>query len=274
VTPDDYCADKARRNGSSLHYALLWASPEQRRAATAVHAFGRELREVVFECSDLQVARAKLAWWRQEIEALFRGSARHPITRALQPAVELHRLPASGFDKIIDGAETELVENRHPDFAALAGSCQRKAGVVAQLCAEIFSYRDTKSVAAAHDLGLAIQLAQVIRDVGVDARRNRVYLPMDDMARFRVRPTDLLHGKSPDGMAPLIEFVIDRVQGCLAHASAELPKIDRRSQRPYLILAGIHRAVLDEIRADGCRVLDRRTALTPLRKLWIALKTQ
>ena len=273
MTPDEYCKDKVRRHGSSLHYALLFLSPDQRRAATAVHAFSRELGEVAFECSDPLVAHAKLAWWRQEIAALYQGSAHHPIGCALQSAVETYRLPEASFQEIIDGEEADLARNRYPDFEALSQFCQRKAGVVGQLCAEIFGYHDSKSPEAARELGLVLQLSRIIRDVGIDARRNRIYLPMDDMAQFQVRPTDLLHRKNPDAVARLIDFEIERAQRCFAQALSELPAVDRRSQRPHRILAAIHRVLLDEIRVDGYRVLDCRTSLTPLRKLWIAWRT-
>jgi phytoene synthase len=273
VTPDDYCADKVRRVGSSLYYALSFLSPDRRRAATAVHAFGRELGEVVFECSDPMVARAKLAWWRHEIAALYEGVARHPVARALQPALDTYRLPRTDFQEIVDGAEGDLMQDRYQDFKALSLSCERKAGAVGRLCAEIFGYRDRRSLDAVRELMRAIQLSRIIRDVGTDARRNRIHLPMDDMAQFKVQPTDLLHRRNREGIARLVEFEIDRIQDCIARADAALPSQDRLSQRPHRIMAAIHSVLLDEIRADGCRVLERRTGLTPLRKLWIAWRT-
>jgi len=228
----------------------------------------------VFECSDPSVARSKLAWWRQEIGALYQGAPRHPVTRALHPAVERYRLPESLLQEILDGAEMDVTVNRYRDFEALALQCYRKAGVVAQLCAEILGYEDGKSLESARELGLAVQLSRIIREAGNDARRNRVYLPLDDLAKFDLHPADVLHRKNPDGLARLIEFQIDRAQGYFARARADLPPVDRPAQRSLLILGEIHRVLLEEIRADGCQVLERRITLTPLRKFWIAWRTR
>ena len=270
MSPEEYCADKVARAGSSLYYGLLFLQPEKRRAAAVVHAFVREVRDVVDECSDPVLARTKLAWWRQQIATVYGGTPQHPVARALQEVAKIYRLPEERFQEIMDGVEMDLTESRYPDFQALALYCHRVAGVVNQLCAEIFGYEDQRTLSCVHDLGLAIQLARIIRDVGKDARRNRIYLPIDEMSKFHVQPADVLHRRHTDGFTKLTEFEIDRAVGHFTRAEAELPVVDRRAQRAGLVLAAIYRTLLDEIRADGCRVLDRRTSLTPVRKLWIA----
>jgi phytoene synthase len=273
VSPDQYCQEKAARSGSSFYYSFLFLPPEKRRAITALYAFCREVDDVVDECSDPGVARAKLAWWRQELAQAFAGNPQHPVTRALAPAVRRFNLPLEQFQEIMDGMEMDLSQDRYPDFRSLALYCHRVAGVVGQLSAEIFGYRDHATRKYAHELGLAFQLTNIVRDVGEDARRGRIYLPLDEMAQFGVAPADLVQGRESDGFRRLIAAQIARARSHYQQALALLPRRDRASQRPGLVMAAIYRTLLDEIERDGCRVLNQRTTLTPLRKLWIAWKT-
>ena len=167
----------------------------------------------------------------------------------------------------------DLQFNRYPDFATLQLYCYRVAGVVGVMAAQIFGYRDAATLHYAENLGTAFQLTNIIRDVGEDARRNRVYLPLDELARFDVAASDIVDLRETESFRQLIEFQIDRARDYYRRAIASLPRRDRKSQRPGLVMAAIYRTVLDEIRAGGCKVLNQRTSLTPLRKLWIAWRT-
>ncbi|HSD61436.1 MAG TPA: presqualene diphosphate synthase HpnD [Burkholderiales bacterium] len=273
MSPDQYCQEKAAQSGSSFYYSFLFLPPEKRRAITALYAFCREVDDVVDECSDPQVSRAKLAWWRQEIAGAFAGNPQHPVTRALAPAVQRFNLPPEPFQEIMDGMEMDLTQDRYPDFNSLALYCHRVAGVVGQLSAEIFGYQDHATQKYAHELGLAFQLTNIVRDVGEDARRGRIYLPLDEMAKFGVAPADVIQGRESEGFRGLIASQIGRARAHYEQALALLPSQDRPSQRPGLVMAAIYRTLLDEIERDGCRVLNQRVALTPIRKLWIAWKT-
>jgi phytoene synthase len=273
MSPDQYCQDKAAQSGSSFYYSFLFLPPEKRRAITALYAYCREVDDVVDECSDTDLARAKLAWWRQEIAGTFAGAAQHPVAQALIPVVRLFDLPQSRFQEIIDGMEMDLQYNRYPDFATLQSYCYRVAGVVGVMAAQIFGYRDPATLRYAENLGTAFQLTNIIRDVGEDARRDRVYLPLDELARFGVAASDIVHLQETASFRRLIEYQIDRAKDYYQRAFASLPQQDRKSQRPGLVMAAIYRTVLDEIVAGGCKVLNQRTSLTPLRKLWIAWKT-
>jgi 15-cis-phytoene synthase len=273
MTPDQYCQDKAARSGSSFYYSFLFLPPERRRAITALYAFCREVDDVVDECTDAAIARTKLAWWRNEIAEVFAGTPQHPVGKALSAVVGQFRLPQSRFLEIIDGMEMDLDYNRYPDFATLQVYCHRVAGVVGLMAAEIFGYRDPATLRYAENLGTAFQLTNIIRDVGEDARRNRVYLPLDELARFGVSADAVVHLAESEGFRRLMEFQVERARGYYREAFAALPAQDRRSQRPGLVMAAIYRTLLDEIAADGCVVLNQRTSLTPLRKLWIAWKT-
>jgi phytoene synthase len=273
VTPDDYCQQKASASGSSFYYSFLFLDPVRRQAITALYAFCREVDDVVDECPDPTLAHAKLAWWRTEIAALYQGQPSHPVTQSLATALQGFSLPQEQLLEIIDGMEMDLLQARYADFKALHLYCYRVASVVGLLAAEIFGYADRRTLKYAHDLGLAFQLTNIIRDVGEDARRGRIYLPQDELARFGVSEADLLQTRYSEAFRRLMEFQVERAQGMYDQAFALLPTCDRKAQRAGLIMAAIYRATLDEIVSDGCRVLDRRMSLTPLRKIWLAGKT-
>ena len=277
MTPDQYCQEKAVQSGSSFYYSFLYLPPEKRRAITALYAFCREVDDVVDECTEESVARMKLAWWRKEIASVYNEEQgkepSHPVAKALVSVIKTINLSASQLIEIIDGMEMDLNCNRYPDFIALQLYCHHVAGVVGQLSAEIFGYKDIKTLEYAHNLGLAFQLTNIIRDVGEDARRGRIYLPEDELAKFGVSSEDILHSRESDNFRKLMEFQIERAEYYYTKAFAALPAEDRRNQRPGFIMAAIYRALLDEIKEDGCQVMRQRVSLTPIRKLWIGWRT-
>ena len=270
MDPHEYCQSKAAQSGSSFYYSFLFLPEERRRAITALYAFCREVDDVVDDCSDTATARATLGWWRQELAAAFHGTPQHPVARALAEIAPRFNLAETRLTEIIDGMQMDLDFNRYPSFEALRQYCHRVAGVVGLLSAEIFGYQDRRTLEYAADLGLAFQLTNIIRDVGEDARRDRIYLPLDEIERHGVSMADVLGSRETDNFRRLIEFQIERALGYYREAYAKLPAVDRRAQRTGIIMAAIYRALLEEIRRDGCRVLTRRVSLTPIRKLWIA----
>jgi phytoene synthase len=229
--------------------------------------------DVVDECADVAVAAATLAWWRNEVAALFAGTPQHPVTKALAPAVEHFGVTQARLNEILDGMAMDLHHARYPDFAGLERYCYHVAGVVGLLAAGIFGYANPQTLKYAETLGTAFQLTNIIRDVGEDARKNRIYLPQDELAQFGVPAADILNARQTEGFGRLMAFQIDRAKGYYERALALLPPEDRRPQRPGLVMAAIYRTLLDEIRRDGSRVLAHRVALTPIRKLWIAWRT-
>ncbi len=273
MTPDDYCQQKAAQSGSSFYYSFLFLPPERRRAITALYAFCREVDDIADEVSDVGVARTKLAWWRTEVANLFEGHPRHPVSQALQPFVGAYGIDAARLNEIIDGMEMDLVYRRYPDFDSLRVYCHRVAGVVGQLSASIFGYSKESTREYAENLGLAFQLTNIIRDVGEDARRDRVYLPLDELARFGLEPDDILARRGGESFVKLMQYQAERAQSFYDAALAKLAPEDRRNQRAGLIMAAIYRTLLREIARDRFQVLDRRVALTPVRKLWIAWRT-
>ncbi|MFO7542603.1 MAG: presqualene diphosphate synthase HpnD [Thiobacillus sp.] len=272
-----FCQERAAASGSSFYYSFVFLPLDTRRAITAFYALCRELDDVVDECHERQVAVAKLDWWRQEIERFAAGAPEHPATRALADTRDGRNTQPALLLEIIDGMAMDLDQVRYPDFKSLNLYCYRVAGVVGEVAASIFggprSADDRDIRRYAHELGLAFQLTNIIRDVGEDARRGRIYLPQDEMARFGVRETDILNGTDTPEFKALMQFQFERAVACYERALAVLPLRARRAQRPGLVMASIYRTLLDEIQRDGFPVLRARVALTPLRKVWLASKT-
>jgi len=273
MTPDEYCQQKAAGSGSSFYYSFLFLPPERRRAITALYAFCREVDDVVDDTLDTHLAATKLAWWRAEVANMLAGNPQHPVTKALAPFIERYSLSGDRLGEIIDGMEMDLTQTRYLDWPALERYCHCVAGVVGLLAAGIFGYGDPRTLEYARTLGIAFQLTNIIRDVGEDARKNRIYLPMEDLKRFGVPAADILNARQTPQFRDLLQFETQRARGHYETAFKALPRADRKAQRPGLIMAAIYRALLDEIERDGFRVLEARTSLTPLRKLWIAWKT-
>ena len=277
MTPDQYCQEKAIQSGSSFYYSFLYLPVEKRRAITALYAFCREVDDVVDECTDASVARTKLAWWRQEVAAIFNAGngnePSHPVAKALTKISKPFNLTVERLNQIIDGMEMDLNYNRYADFDTLRLYCYHVASVVGLCSAEIFGYRNPDTLKYAENLGLAFQLTNIIRDVGEDARRDRIYLPQDELVRFGVSNEDILRSRETENFRRLMEFQIERAESYYAHAFAALPAEDRKNQRAGIIMAAIYQTILKEIKEDGCHVMRQRVSLTPMRKLWIAWTT-
>ncbi|MDD4912085.1 MAG: presqualene diphosphate synthase HpnD [Sideroxydans sp.] len=267
-----YCVDKTKQSGSSFTSSFRFLTPDRRQAMTVLYAFCREVDDVVDECSDADVARTTLSWWRNEVAAVFGGQPTHPVCQALIPVVKRFNLPLEHLLEIIDGMEMDLDQPRYADFKSLQLYCYRVASVVGLLSAEIFGYTDRETLKYAHDLGIAFQLTNIIRDVGEDARRNRIYLPMDEMQQFGVTAADILNSRETENFQKLMAFQIDRAQRFYDQALAHLPAVDRKAQRAGLIMAAIYRAVLREVERSGCHVLKERVSLGTGYKLWLAIK--
>jgi len=273
MSPDQYCQEKCAASGSSFYYSFLFLPTERRRAIMALYAFCREVDDVVDECQDPALAATKLVWWRQEVERIADGQPQHPVGQALQALGSQFNLPKEQLLEIIDGMEMDLQQSRYLDFKGLSLYCYRVASVVGLLAAEIFGYTDRQTLKYAHDLGMAFQLTNIIRDIGDDARRGRIYIPMDELKQFNVPAADILNARYSDNFTALMHFQIERAEKYYAQAMAQLPAVDRKSQRPGLVMAAIYRTILDEIKRENCQVLHQRISLTPIRKLWIAWKT-
>jgi phytoene synthase len=274
MTPIEYCKQKASASGSSFYYSFLFLPKAQREAIIALYAFCREVDDIADECKEVSVARIKLAWWRNEIENLYLGKPQHPVTKALAKAVHQYQLVQEHFLEIIDGMEMDLDQNRYADFKQLQLYCYRVASVVGLLSVQIFGFKNRKTLKYAHDLGMAFQLTNIIRDVGEDARRNRIYLPLDELQKFGVSESDILNSIENDQIRALLDFQIERAESFYDRAFKQLPNEDKKGQRTGLMMAAIYRTLLREIKADNpTQVLNARISLPPLRKFWLAFRT-
>ncbi len=273
-TPAQYVQEKAAASGSSFYYAFLFLPKPRREAITAFYAFCREIDDVVDEARDPGIAATKLAWWRSEVAQAFAGEPHHPAMRALMPAAHEFGIEASQLLQVIDGCQMDLDQTRYLDFIALQRYCHLVAGVVGEVSARIFGQTDPATTDYAHRLGLALQLTNIIRDVGEDAMRGRIYLPMDELQRFDVKAHELLNRVHTDRFVALMTFQTERAQRCYDEALQMLPAADRRNQKPGLMMASIYRTLLREIEADGFSVLNQRVSLTPVRKFWLAWRVQ
>ena len=273
MTPLQYCKNKAAQSGSSFTVSFIFLPKTQRNAMTVLYAFCREVDDVVDECSDYTVAQTKLNWWKAEIANLYANTPQHPVTRALQPVIAQYNLAQEHFLEIIDGMEMDLKFNRYEDFKQLQLYCYRVASVVGLLSAQIFGFKNRKTLKYAHDLGMAFQLTNIIRDVGEDARRGRIYLPLDELRKAKVSEEDILQSRETPQVKELIEHQIERAETYYDKALRELPAEDAKQQRTGLMMAAIYRTLLREIKRDSAeKVLNFKTKIPPLRKFLLAMQ--
>ena len=274
MSPHDHCLQRAAARGSSAHYALMVWPESQRRAMAALHAFWREMEDIVDECSDAGVRRRKLQWWREELHRISSGTAQHPVAAALAEVVQAHRLPMANLEQVADGVESALERPSYETFEQLSAYCRRVAGTVGSLESKIAGYADPRTPQCAGQLRFAWRLSDILRGVRRDARRGRIYLPQDELRRFGLQDADLQRETTSQPVRQLFRFQVERIRRCYSEAVTRLPPVDRYRQRSGLILAAIDQATLDEIERDGFGLLERRIALTPLRKLWIAWRIE
>ena len=274
MNPADYVQEKAAASGSSFYYAFLFLPQTRRAAITAFYAFCREVDDVVDDMVDAGVAATKLAWWRSEVAKAFAGQASHPVMRALMPLCAEFGIEQRHLQAIIDGCQMDLEQTRYLDYPGLQRYCHLVAGEVGEVAARIFGQTQPQTTAYAHKLGQALQLTNIIRDVGEDALRGRIYLPVNELQKFDVKAHEILNRVYSDRFVALMQFQAQRAHGLYDQALALLPAEDRRAQKPGLMMASIYRALLREIEADKFQVLNQRIKLTPLRKMWLAWKVQ
>ncbi len=274
MTPQEYVQQKTAASGSSFYYAFLFLPKKRRAAITAFYAFCREIDDVVDDAVDPGVAASKLAWWQAEVAQAFAGQPSHPVLHALLPLTSEFHIEQAHLQAVIEGCQMDLNQTRYLDYPGLQRYCHLVAGVVGEVAANIFGQTQTSTTLYAHKLGLALQLTNIIRDVGEDARRGRIYLPMTELQKFDVKAHEILKCVYSDRFTALMQFQARRAQGLYNEALALLPAADRRTQKPGLMMASIYRTLLTEIEHDKFQVLHQRISLTPLRKLWLAWKVQ
>ena len=274
MTPQDYVQQKAAASGSSFYYAFLFLPKPRRAAITAFYAFCREVDDVVDDAIDPSVAATKLAWWQAEVANAYAGKPTHPVMHALMPLAADYQIGQPHLQAIIQGCQMDLAQTRYLDYVGLQQYCHLVAGVVGEVAAHIFGQTQINTTAYAHKLGQALQLTNIIRDVGEDALRGRIYLPFNELQQFGVKAHEVLKQSYSDNFSQLMKFQAQRAHALYDEAFALLPDTDRRTQKPGLMMASIYRTLLREIERDNFQVLHQRVTLTPLRKFWLAWKVQ
>ena len=274
MTPQQYVQEKAAASGSSFYYAFLFLPKPRRAAITAFYAFCREVDDVVDEVEDAGIARTKLAWWQGEVTRAYAGEPSHPVMKALMPLAADYGIEARHLLAVIEGCQMDLEQTRYLDFPGLQRYCHLVAGIVGEVSARIFGQSQPQTTGYAHKLGLAFQLTNIIRDVGEDALRGRIYLPVNELQQFDVKAHEILKRTYSDRFVALMRFQAERAHRYYDEALALLPEADRRQQKAGLMMASIYRTLLREIERDNFQVLHQRVSLTPLRKLWLAWRVQ
>lgn len=292
---DHYCQQKAAQSGSSFYYSFRFLPPKQQQAIIAVYAFCREVDDIVDNYSDRSVAQKKLLWWAAELERIFPETnpsnpanpsnllskdenetiilPEHPVGRALAKARSHFKLQKYLFEEILQGMMMDLNYQGYQTFDDLRLYCHCVASAVGLIAAEIFGYQDIRTLEYARNLGVALQLVNIIRDIGEDASRGRIYIPETELAQFSLTAEDILNKRYSDNFVNLMRFQCERARSYYQKALNALPEVDKYTQRSGLMMAEIYFTVLSEIEKLDFRVFHQRVGLTPIRKLWLAWKT-
>lgn len=271
--PNYYCRQIAAQSGSSFYYSLLFLKPEQKQALQTIYAFCRKIDDIVDECSDLNLAAIQLNWWREEIKRTFAGIPEHPIGYALVSVLKHYSLKESIFLDIILGMEMDLYFKGYQTFSELENYCEKVASNVGFLLIEIFGYQDPITLRYARLLGISFQLVNIIRDIGDDLRRGRLYIPEEECKLFSFTENDFYNKKYNENFRALMAFQANRAREYFEQAKALLPAPEYQNQKSSLMMANIYFALLEEIEKTGFQVMHQKISLTPIRKLWIAWKT-
>jgi phytoene synthase len=262
------CADITRRASSNFYYAFMLLPRERRRALYSVYAFCRFVDDIADD-DEVTDAAAILGRWRVELDKVFAGSPSRAISRALSENVRRFNIPRRHFEEVIDGVEMDLSQRRYRTFADLTLYCHRVASAVGLICIEIFGYRNQSARVYAERLGLAFQLTNIIRDVGEDAARGRIYLPLEDLARFDVSEAEILNSVYTPRFCRLVEFEAQRARQYYHEAEQALADEDRGSMRAAEAMRLIYASLLDRIARADYRVFGHRISLSAPRKLYL-----
>ena len=262
------CAEITRRSSSNFYYAFMLLPADRRRALHAVYAFCRFIDDIADDESDSD-AGSLLGRWREELDRVYGGSPTRPIARALADSARHFNIPRKYFEEIIAGVEMDLTRKRYANFEDLRLYCYRVASAVGLICIEIFGYTNPAARVYAEKLGIAFQLTNIMRDVKEDADRGRIYLPMDDLARFGVTEDEILRCVYSPNFVRLMEFEAARAQDFYREAEAALPAEDRSALLTAEAMRLIYGALLERIVRSNYRVLDRRLSLPAPLKLYL-----
>ena len=270
MTPQEYCARKTAQSGSSFYYSFLFLDKNKRDAITALYAFCREVDDVVDDTADEQIARAKLEWWKSEIDSVWSGTPQHPVTKALRSFIKQYRLEKKYFHLIIDGMVMDLDRTQYETSDQLTHYCYRAASAVGILSANIFGYSHPSTLTFAERLGLALQLTNILRDIQEDLARGRIYIPTDQLTKFGINKYSLHESVGTKEFDNLIEGQAEHAYELFESAHSALHPDDRKDQKAGLIMSAIYKKLLGKIVENPSRSFFKRQTLSPIHKFWIA----
>jgi 15-cis-phytoene synthase len=265
------CARITRDSSTNFYYAFMLAPPEQRRAMYAVYAFCRLVDNIADE-SVVREPRWLLARWRRELERVFDGVPTLPVSRALADSARRFNLSRHHFEQVIAGVEMDATRKRYQNFEELRLYCLRVASAVGQISIGIFGYHNPQTESYAEHLGIAFQLTNIVRDVREDAARGRIYLPLDELARFEVNEEEILRGVPSAGFARLMEFEVERARSYYERAAKDLAAEDRQAMLSAEAMRLIYSNLLEQIARSGYRVLDQNFGLSAAHKVFLVAK--
>jgi phytoene synthase len=267
-----HCRRIARRSGSSFYYSFLLLPKRKRMAMCALYAFLRRTDDLADGPAELNVRRATLAAWRRSFEAALAGRYDDPLLPALADVVTSHDIPAECLTAAIDGAEMDLAGARYDTFEQLETYCQLVASMVGLACLRIWGCHAPQAEHPARRCGVAFQLTNILRDLGEDAARGRVYLPRADLKHFGYTADDLLAGVRNERFVRLMRYEIDRNERLYAQGAELARWLEPRERRVFWSMTAVYRALLAEIKRRDGDVLTRRVRLSNWRKMRIATR--
>lgn len=274
MDPQVYCQDIASKSGSSFYYSFLFLPKAQKQAMVALYAYCREIDDCVDEIKDKHVATTKINWWADETLRMFEGKAQHPITKALAVHLKTFPWPKEYFLELIRGMRVDLDGPMFETFDDLEDYCYCVASCVGLLSTYVFGFKNQQTLTYAKHLGKALQLINIIRDLGEDLRRSRIYLPEEELCQYGLQREKLLSfGYDDKALKPLLSDLAQRARAFYKLALDTLPLEDRKAQKSGLIMADIYLRLLDVIEEEDFKVLNQKIKLTPARKIWQAIKT-
>ncbi len=266
-----YCQELAKREARNFYYGFILLPSAKRRAIYAGYAFARCCDDIVDDDLEPEEKVRQLAEYRRKLEQCLDGRPAGPIFLALRDAISRYHIPPEYFWQLIDGVEMDLTVRRYPTFAELRRYCYGVASTVGLICIEIFGYKDGQQARQhAEDLGIALQLTNILRDIREDAQRDRIYIPQDELKRFGYSEADVFAGVANEPFLNLVQYQAQRARDYFASGRKLLPLLPRRSRACAAVLQGIYGSILDRIEARPCEVLRQRVSLSSGQKLALA----
>jgi 15-cis-phytoene synthase len=270
---ESYCRDMARREAKNFYWGFISLPYDQRIAIYALYDFAREVDDEADAGADLPDLPGRLQRHRERIERCVRGDYDDPVMEVLATAVDRYAIPQAELNMLIDGVEMDFTRNRYQTWAELASYCNLVASVVGRMCVRIFGFDDDRALEQADDLGIALQLTNILRDVREDAGMGRVYLPLDDLARFGISPEALLAGDPGERWPELVAYESARAREYFERGYQVLRHIPRRPGTCVQTMAGIYERILTKVERDPALPLHARAALARHEKLEVMVRS-